>query len=119
MLTFSRRISFPQTRERQVRKAVAVLILVTAGGWAATSAQSPPTPGSRGVEGDLAAARAVFEKNLDAIRRRDKAAYISCYLESDKLARTGADGIALGYAGLVKSAGENWPDTFDASDLDL
>jgi imidazolonepropionase-like amidohydrolase len=82
--------------------------------WILSSALAaqPPNP-------DVTAARAVFEKNLDAIRRRDKAAYISCYLESDKLARTGADGIALGYAGLVKSAGENWPDTFDASDLDL
>lgn len=68
---------------------------------------------------DVAAARTVFEKNLDAIRRRDKVAYLSCYLQSEKLARTGADGIALGYAGLVKTAGENWPDTFDASDLDL
>jgi hypothetical protein len=28
---------------------------------------------------DVAAARAVFEKNLDAIRRRDKAAYLSTY----------------------------------------
>jgi imidazolonepropionase-like amidohydrolase len=68
---------------------------------------------------DVAAARAVFEKNLDAIRRRDKAAYLACYWKSEKLARTGADGIALGYAAHEKAAGENWPDTFDASDLDL
>ncbi len=68
---------------------------------------------------DLAAARALFEKNLDAIRRRDKAAYLSCYLVSPKLARTGADGTALGYAAHEKSAGEKWPDTFDASDLEL
>ena len=68
---------------------------------------------------DVAAARVVFEKNLDAIRRRDKAAYLSCYWKSEKLARTGADGIALGYAAHEKAAGENWPDTFDASDLDL
>jgi cytosine/adenosine deaminase-related metal-dependent hydrolase len=78
---------------------------------AALSAQPPVS--------DLAAARALFEKNLDAIRRRDKAAYLSCYWQSEKLARTGADGIVLGYAALAKSAGENWPDTFDASDLEL
>ena len=41
---------------------------------------------------DVAAARAVFEKNLDAIRRRDKAAYLSTYWKSEKLARTGAEG---------------------------
>jgi imidazolonepropionase-like amidohydrolase len=68
---------------------------------------------------EVAAARAVFEKNLDAIRRRDKAAYLSTYWKSEKLARTGADGIALGYAAHEKAAGENWPDTFDASDLQL
>lgn len=68
---------------------------------------------------DVAAARAVFQKNLDAIRRRDKAAYLATYWKSESLARTGAEGIALGYAAHEKSAGENWPDTFDASDLDL
>src|SRR6476619_3291318 len=68
---------------------------------------------------DVAAARALFEKNLDAIRHRDKAAYLSTYWKSDQLARTGADGIALGYASHEKSAGENWPDTYDASDLQV
>jgi imidazolonepropionase-like amidohydrolase len=68
---------------------------------------------------EIRAARELFERNLDAIRRRNKAAYLSCYWKSEKLARTGADGIALGYAAHEKSAGENWPDTFDASDLDL
>ena len=85
----------------------------------------PLAPGERQGEGatphqnDVAAARALFERNLDAIRRRDKAAYLACYLDSEKLAKTGADGMSLGYADFVKSAGENWPDTFDASDLDL
>src|SRR5512143_85607 len=68
---------------------------------------------------DVAAARALFENNLDAIRRRDKAAYLACYWKSDQLARTSAEGIALGYAAHEKSAGEKWPDTFDASDLEL
>ena len=77
-----------------------------------TAAPTPP------ASSDVAAARALFEKNLDAIRRRDKAAYLSTYWKSDQLARTGADGIALGYASHEKSAGENWPDTFDASDLE-
>jgi len=79
-----------------------------------SAALSAQPPGS-----DVAAARALFEKNLDAIRRRDRAAYLSTYWKSEKLARTGADGIALGYAAHEKAAGEKWPDTFDASDLDL
>jgi imidazolonepropionase-like amidohydrolase len=70
-------------------------------------------------QSDVATARALFEKNLDAIRRRDKGAYLAGYWKSEKLARTGADGIALGYAAHEKSAGEKWPDTFDASDLEL
>ena len=37
---------------------------------------------------DLAAARRVFEKNLQAIRDKDRDAYLSCYLESERLART-------------------------------
>jgi imidazolonepropionase-like amidohydrolase len=78
-----------------------------------TAAPAPP------ASSDVAAARALFEKNLDAIRRRDKAAYLSTYWKSDQLARTGADGISLGYAAHEKSAGENWPDTFDASDLQV
>jgi imidazolonepropionase-like amidohydrolase/ketosteroid isomerase-like protein len=73
-----------------------------------------PAPAS-----DVSAARALFQKNLDAIRRRDKAAYLSCYLDSPKLAKTGADGITLGFPAFAKAAGENWPDTFDASDLQL
>src|SRR2546427_8460106 len=68
---------------------------------------------------DVAAARALFERNLEAIRRRDKAAYLSCYLDSPKLAKTGADGITLGYPAFAKAASENWPDTFEASDLQL
>jgi imidazolonepropionase-like amidohydrolase len=75
--------------------------------------------GTSSPNSEVAAARELFQKNLDAIRRRDKAAYLSSYWKSDSLARTGVDGIALGYAAHEKSAGENWPDTFDASDLEL
>src|SRR6059036_3565800 len=40
---------------------------------------------------DLEAARALFEKNLDAIRRHDRDAYLACYLNADTLARTGPE----------------------------
>jgi imidazolonepropionase-like amidohydrolase len=68
---------------------------------------------------DLAAARRVFDANLDAIRRRDRAGYLACYLRSEGLARTGPTGIALGYAALDSSAGTGWPDHFEALDLRL
>ncbi len=68
---------------------------------------------------DIAAARRVFDSNLDAIRRRDRDAYLACYLRSKGLARTGSTGIAFGYAALDSSAGRGWPDHFEALDLRL
>jgi imidazolonepropionase-like amidohydrolase len=68
-------------------------------------------------EQDLAAARALFEANLGAIRNHDKDAYLGTYLNSEDLARTGPEGFTLGYKGLAESAGTGWPDTFEAQDL--
>ncbi len=68
---------------------------------------------------DIAAARSLFEKNLQAIRDKNKDAYLSCYLDSAGLARTGSTGFELGYAGLAKNAGQGWPDHFSAEDLRL
>lgn len=75
--------------------------------------------GTAFAEDDVAAARAVFQKNLDAIAARDKQAYLACYLDSATLARTGFDGPALGFDSFAKGAGEQWPDTFEARDLRL
>ena len=68
---------------------------------------------------DLAAARALFERNLDAIRRHDAAAYLTCYLRSPLLARTGATGFSLGYDSLAAGVGSGWPDAFEGLDLRL
>ena len=68
---------------------------------------------------DLAAAQALFQANLDAIRHRDRVAYLACYLESERLARTDAEGFELGYQGLASAAGDAWPDVFEAADLRL
>lgn len=68
---------------------------------------------------DLAAARSLFEKNLQAIREKNRDAYLSCYLQSDALVRSGPDGFQLGYSGLAATAGEGWPDHISAEDLRL
>ena len=47
-------------------------------------------PAAAGAAADLAGARELFERNLDAIRRRDKDAYLACYLDSEALVRNGA-----------------------------
>ncbi|HEX6861958.1 MAG TPA: hypothetical protein VF414_04030, partial [Thermoanaerobaculia bacterium] len=70
-------------------------------------------------ESDVSAARGLFEKNLQSIRDKDREAYLSCYLESGGLVRTGPDGFQLGYEGLAATAGEGWPDHIAADDLRL
>src|SRR5262249_40877052 len=59
-------------------------------------------------------------KNLDAIRHRDRAAYLACYLDSESLARTSPDGPLLGFKEhAAQSEKSGWPDLFDAQDLRL
>lgn len=79
----------------------------------------PAAPATGDTAGDLSAARRLFEANLDAIRHRDRAAYLACYLESPSLVVTGAPGFTLGYEPLAKSAGSGWPDLFEGLDLRL
>jgi imidazolonepropionase-like amidohydrolase len=79
-------------------------------------------PAAASTEGDLASARTLFEKNLQAIRDKDRETYLSCYLDSERLVRTGPTGFELGYSGpsgLAAAAGENWPDHIAAEDLRL
>jgi imidazolonepropionase-like amidohydrolase len=68
---------------------------------------------------DLRHARAVFEENIRAIHQRDRAKYLSLYLHDPKLVRTGPTGFATGYEEFAKGAGENWPDTLEATDMRL
>lgn len=99
-----------------VRKRLATLFA------ACLAAAAVPLAGQAGKEtavADLAAARAVFEKNLQAIRDKDRDAYLSCYLESDRFVRTGPDGFELGYEGLAATAGQGWPDHIEAEDMRL
>jgi imidazolonepropionase-like amidohydrolase len=83
------------------------------------STSIPAAPAAASDSTDVAAARALFEKNLAAIRNRDRTAYLGCYLDSPGLARTGPEGSALGYESFAKQAGDRWPDAFEASDLRL
>ncbi len=92
--------------------ARAILALIWLAAVPGALAAADPAP-------DVVAARALFERNLDAIRQRDREAYLSCYLESPGLVRTGPSGFALGYDDVARTAGEGWPDTFDAQDLRL
>ncbi|HZE88320.1 MAG TPA: amidohydrolase family protein, partial [Verrucomicrobiae bacterium] len=69
---------------------------------------------------DVADARRLFESNLDAIRRRDREAYLACYLDSETFARTGPEGPQRGFAAHAEqSAKDPWPDVFEGHDLEL
>ena len=85
------------------------------------AASAPPLGAAERDPGaaDVAAARALFEKNLQAIRDKDRDAYLACYLDSERLARTGPAGFQLGYAGLAATAGQGWPDHIAADDIHL
>jgi imidazolonepropionase-like amidohydrolase len=81
----------------------------------ASSAAAPPA----GEAEELRAARSLFDKNIEAIRHRDRAAYLACYRQNDRLARGGPSGFVSGFAEFAKAAGDRWPDVIDASDVHL
>jgi len=112
-----RRDPRPKSVWRVARICAAFVVLAIAA-WRlppAARADAGAAPGSA----DVAAARALFERNLDAIRRRDRDAYLACYLHSEALARTGFTGFILGYDSLAATAGSGWPTAFEALDLRL
>ena len=67
---------------------------------------------------ELRDARGVFERNLDAIRSRDRAAYLATYLPSENFSAAGTGGLQRGFDRFAKSESP-WPDTFEARGLDL
>jgi len=84
----------------------------------AAAAPAPAQDGAR-RDADLAAARALFEANLAAIRDRDRAAYLRCYWRSEHLVRAGVDGPARGFEPFEAALDDEWPDTLEAHDLEL
>jgi len=68
---------------------------------------------------DLAAARALFDSNLNAIRQRNRDAYLACYLHAEGLVRGGAEGFAVGFHSFAKGVGAAWPDLIEANDIHL
>jgi len=68
---------------------------------------------------DVIAARAVFEANINAIRQRNREAYLSYYLHSPALVRGGAEGFDTGFDSFAKGVGAQWPDLIEANDIHL
>lgn len=66
---------------------------------------------------DTIEARRLFEENIDAIHKRDRARYLATYLQTSTLARNGPAGLALGYESWSARRDSTWPDTLVATDL--
>src|SRR5258705_7384073 len=67
---------------------------------------------------DVAAARKVFEGNLNAIRTKNIDKYLSYYLHSRELVRGGPTGFTTGWKELNKARGP-FPEEFEANDIHL
>jgi hypothetical protein len=66
---------------------------------------------------DTVEARALFETNIDAIHKHDRARYLATYLHSATLARNGPAGLELGYENWSALRDSSWPDTLIATNL--
>jgi imidazolonepropionase-like amidohydrolase len=97
------------------RRVLVVAVL----GVLAVLAVLVPRPLRADSSADVAAARKLFAANLQAIRDKNRDAYLACYLDSDGLVRTGPEGPSLGFKDLAATAGKGWPDSIDAEDVRL
>lgn len=70
---------------------------------------------------DLDDARALFERNLHAIRDRDAEAYLACYRDDGALVRTGFAGADVGFEEWAASvrADDDWPDSIEAFEVEV
>jgi hypothetical protein len=66
---------------------------------------------------DTVEARRLFEENIDAIHKRDRARYLATYLHTAVLGRNGSAGLKLGYEGWSARRDSTWPDTLVAKNL--
>lgn len=91
-----------------MRKLILATLLLSAGPAVRLSAQS-----------DTAQARRVFDANIDAIHTRNRARYLSLYLDAPTFARNGPGGLQMGYAPMAAARDTSWPDSLIATDLRL
>lgn len=89
-------------------------LLMVAGCRTAAPAGAPVSPAGAT---DTAEARHVFEANIRAIHRRDRAAYLALYVQTPALARTGPGGLETGFENWSARRDTTWPDTLIARNL--
>src|SRR5665811_656039 len=93
-----------------------LVALFVALGCAPMPANNGPSP-SLSSTSDTVEARRVFEENIDAIHKHDRARYLATYLHTSALGRNGPGGLELGYEGWSARRDSTWPDTLIAERL--
>ncbi|MEL7371347.1 MAG: nuclear transport factor 2 family protein [Myxococcota bacterium] len=83
---------------------------------------TPPTKpaATPNMKADLDAALVVFKRNIDAIQRKDRAAYLANYRHDERLVRAGPEGVKVGFKSFAASTATTaaaWPTRLDAFDL--
>lgn len=78
---------------------------------------SPSVVDRASITRDTIEARLLFEENIDAIHKRDRARYLATYLQTSTLARNGPGGLELGYENWSARGSSQWPDTLVATNL--
>jgi ketosteroid isomerase-like protein len=96
------------------RRLLALLIAATA---CAPAAENNGKTSAATTASDTVEARQLFETNIDAIHKRDRARYLATYLQTNSLARNGPGGVELGFEGWSARRDSTWPDTLIARNL--
>jgi hypothetical protein len=104
-----------ETSQMNRRCALTLLLLVFAAGCVGQS--RTVTSAANLNAADTIDARRVFEENIDAIHKRDRARYLATYVHSPTLARNGPGGLQLGYEDWSARRDSTWPDTLVAERL--
>ncbi|HEU0300747.1 MAG TPA: amidohydrolase family protein, partial [Longimicrobium sp.] len=99
-----------------LRAAAVVLALSSA--LPAPALAQPAYPAEQRAR-DSVEALAAFRGNIGAIHARDRATYLSYYLQSPRLARTGPGGVQWGYQGMTGGDPNAWPDTLVATHFEV
>ena len=94
-----------------------ILLLAMSGVAACAGLTSTGQSVSVSVQSDTIEARRLFEENIDAIHKRDRARYLATYLHTASLARNGPGGLELGYENWSARRDSTWPDTLIATKL--
>lgn len=91
-------------------------LCITAVGCSAAPANAR-TSTTTSAASDTVEARRLFEDNIDAIHKRDRARYLATYIHANSLARNGPGGLELGYDNWSARRDSTWPDTLIAKNL--